>query len=187
MRASSLPTRVAHFSLYQRLLSQLSQLKDTGFGWTSKNAHDRIVIFSERIETLNWLQQQMKADFGFKDNELALLHGQLTDTEQQNLVERFGRQDDPIRLLLCSDVAAEGLNLHYFCHCLIHFDLPWSLMVYQQRNGRVDRYGQAFQPQIIYLFTETTVEKIRGDLRILEILEKKMIRPTSIWVIRPVF
>ena len=161
---------VAHFSKYQRLLTQL---KDTGFGWNGKNADDRIVIFSERIETLNWLQQQIKADFGFKDNELALLHGQLTDTEQQNLVERFGRKDDPIRLLLCSDVASEGLNLHYFCHRLIHFDLPWSLMVFQQRNGRVDRYGQAFQPQIIYLFTETAVEKIRGDLRILEILEKK--------------
>jgi hypothetical protein len=46
-------------------------------------------------------------------------------------------------------------------------------MVFQQRNGRVDRYGQAFQPQIVYLFTETDVEKIRGDLRILEILERK--------------
>src|SRR5262249_10936660 len=53
------------------------------------------------------------------------------------------------RLLLCSDVASEGLNLHYFCHRLIHFDLPWSLMVFQQRNGRVDRYGQAQAPQIL--------------------------------------
>jgi SNF2 family DNA or RNA helicase len=77
------------------------------------------------------------------------------------------------RLLLCSDVASEGLNLHYFCHRLIHFDLPWSLMVFQQRNGRVDRYGQAQAPQILYLFTATQVKKIRGDLRILEILQQK--------------
>jgi hypothetical protein len=76
-------------------------------------------------------------------------------------------------VLLCSDVASEGLNLHYFCHRLIHFDLPWSLMVFQQRNGRVDRYGQAQEPQILYLFTATHVEKIRGDLRILEILQQK--------------
>ena len=97
----------------------------------------------------------------------------MADTEQQQLVERFGRLDDPLRILLCSDVASEGLNLHYFCHRLVHFDLPWSLMVFQQRNGRVDRYGQKHQPKIVYLFTETVNEKIKGDLRILEILEKK--------------
>jgi superfamily II DNA/RNA helicase len=101
------------------------------------------------------------------------MHGQLSDTEQQDIVERFGRREDPLRVLLCSDVASEGLNLHYFCHRLIHFDLPWSLMVFQQRNGRVDRYGQAQEPQILYLFTATQVEKIRGDLRILEILQQK--------------
>ncbi len=78
-----------------------------------------------------------------------------------------------MRLLLCSDVASEGLNLHYCCHRLMHFDLPWSLMVFQQRNGRVDRYGQAQEPQILYLFTATQVEQIRGDLRILEILQQK--------------
>ena len=86
---------------------------------------------------------------------------------------RFGRQDDDTRVLLCSDVASEGLNLHYFCHRLVHFDLPWSLMVFQQRNGRVDRYGQTIQPRISYLFTNTNVERIKGDLRILEILKKK--------------
>jgi hypothetical protein len=97
----------------------------------------------------------------------------MSDTEQQDIVERFGRKDDPIRVLLCSDVASEGLNLHYFCHRLIHFDLPWSLMVFQQRNGRVDRYGQRHQPRITYLFTETAVERVKGDLRILEILQTK--------------
>ena len=78
----------------------------------------------------------------------------MPDTEQQDLVDRFGRQEDPVRILLCSDVASEGLNLHYFCHRLVHFDLPWSLMVFQQRNGRVDRYGQKHKPQIVYLFTQ---------------------------------
>jgi superfamily II DNA/RNA helicase len=115
----------------------------------------------------------LASDFSLKATQIATLHGQLPDTEQQELVESFGRLDDPIRVLLCSDVASEGLNLHHFCHRLIHFDLPWSLMVFQQRNGRVDRYGQKQRPDIIYLFTETDVERIRGDLRILEILQKK--------------
>ncbi len=158
------------FSKYQRLLEQL---RSEEFGWQAHNAADRLVIFSERIETLRWLEKQLASDLKLRPNQLAVLHGQMPDTEQQELVDRFGRLDDPIRVLLCSDVASEGLNLHYFCHRLVHFDLPWSLMVFQQRNGRVDRYGQKHQPRIVYLFTQTLNEKIRGDLRILEILQAK--------------
>ena len=131
------------------------------------------MIFSERLETLRWLKAQLTADLGMGPNEVEILEGQMSDTEQTAIVERFGRLDDKIPVLLCSDVASEGLNLHYFCHRLIHFDLPWSLMIFQQRNGRVDRYGQRLQPRIVYLFTDTTVEKIKGDLRILEILQTK--------------
>jgi superfamily II DNA or RNA helicase len=160
----------ASFSKYQRLLAEL---RDATFGWTPNDASDRLVVFSERIETLRWLSEQLSSDLGLRPDQVATLHGQMTDTEQQELVDRFGRLDDPIRVLLCSDVASEGLNLHFYCHRLIHFDLPWSLMVFQQRNGRVDRYGQKHQPLIIYLFTATDVEKVRGDLRILEILQKK--------------
>ncbi|OWJ63526.1 helicase [Paraburkholderia caledonica] len=158
------------FSKYQRLLEQL---RSDEFGWQPRNADDRLVIFSERIDTLEWLQRQLTVDLQLKSNQLDVLHGGLPDTDQQSLVERFGRREDSLRVLLCSDVASEGLNLHYFCHRLVHFDLPWSLMVFQQRNGRVDRYGQKHQPNILYLFTETVNEKIRGDLRILEILQAK--------------
>ena len=160
----------AHFSKYQRLLTLL---RDATYGWSASNADDRLVIFSERIETLNFLNERLIAALGLKQSQLATLHGGLGDTEQQELVERFGRREDSLRVLLCSDVASEGINLHYFCHRLIHFDLPWSLMVFQQRNGRIDRYGQTKQPLITYLLTDTTVEKIRGDMRILEVLERK--------------
>ncbi len=158
------------FSKYQRLLAQL---KSPDFAWSANDASDRLVIFSERIETLRWLKQQLIKDLKLKPEQLEVLDGQMSDTDQQALVERFGRLDDPIRVLLCSDVASEGLNLHYFCHRLVHFDLPWSLMVFQQRNGRVDRYGQKHQPHILYLFTETLNEQIKGDFRILEILQRK--------------
>ena len=164
------------FSKYQRLKLHLQSAE---FGWQVKHAEDRLVIFSERIETLRWLREHLTVDFKLKSNQIELLHGQMADTEQQELVERFGRLDDPLRILLCSDVASEGLNLHYFCHRLVHFDLPWSLMVFQQRNGRVDRYGQKHQPHIIYLFTDAANEKIKGDLRILEILERKDEQATS--------
>ena len=163
-------TSATSFSKYQRLLQHL---RSADFGWQIDNASDRLVIFSERIETLHWLQKQLTADLRTKPRQLEVLHGGMTDTEQQDLVERFGRLDDPLCVLLCSNVASEGLNLHYFCHRLVHFDLPWSLMVFQQRNGQVDRYGQKHQPQIVYLFTETVNERVKGDWRILEILERK--------------
>ena len=160
----------SQFSKYQRLQEHL---QSAAFGWQVKHAEDRLVIFSERIETLRWLREHLARDFKLKPDQLEVLHGQMADTEQQELVERFGRLEDPVRILLCSDVASEGLNLHYFCHRLVHFDLPWSLMVFQQRNGRVDRYGQKQRPQIIHFFTETVNETIKGDLRILEILQQK--------------
>lgn len=158
------------FSKFQCLVKHL---KSTAFNWQPSDSADRLVIFSERIETLRWLQESLPKAAGLKSAQLEILHGGMTDTEQQDLVDRFGRKDDPMRVLLCSDVASEGLNLHYFCHRLVHFDLPWSLMVFQQRNGRVDRYGQTHQPRIVYLHTETNVERIKGDLRILEILQTK--------------
>lgn len=161
-----------HFSRYQRLLRLL---RSQDFAWDVSDANDRLVIFSERIDTLEWLKRQLTADLKLKTGQLEVLHGGagMTDTEQQKLVERFGRLEDPIRILLCSDVASEGLNLHYFCHRLVHFDLPFSLMVFQQRNGRVDRYGQKHQPHIVYLFTEAQTERIKGDLRTYEILQRK--------------
>jgi hypothetical protein len=161
---------VSSFSKFQRLVRHL---KDPQFAWRPADLADRMVIFSERIETLNWLRSNLPVAVGLKQDQFEVLHGGMTDTEQQELVDRFGRADDPVRVLLCSDVASEGLNLHYFSHRLVHFDLPWSLMVFQQRNGRVDRYGQKQQPRIVYLFTETQVDRVKGDLRILEILQAK--------------
>lgn len=159
-----------HFSRYQQLVELL---KSPNWKWDHSRPDDRIVIFSERLDTLSWLKDNLPAAVGIATEKVVVLDGSMSDTEQQVIVDRFGRQEDPIRVLLCSDVASEGLNLHYFCHRLIHFDLPWSLMVFQQRNGRVDRYGQKHQPLISYLYTDTTVEKIKGDFRILEILQEK--------------
>jgi superfamily II DNA or RNA helicase len=172
----------AHFSKYQRLLRALRDADtdtdtnaDSGPGarWSGQDSRDRLVIFSERIETLKWLHAQLPAALRLKDDAFAVLDGGLSDIEQQAIVERFGQEHDPLRVLLCSDVASEGLNLHYFCHRLMHFDLPWSPMVFQQRNGRVDRFGQTQQPRIDYLLTESRIDSIKGDLRVIEVLVSK--------------
>ena len=158
------------FSKYQRLLALLRDKKE--FGWSPKKKDDRLVIFSERIETLRFLRDSLKSDLGLKDDQVALLHGG-SDVDQQAIVEDFGKDNAKVRVLLASDVASEGLNLHFLCHRLIHFDVPWSLMVFAQRNGRIDRYGQEQPPQIVYLTTVAANAKVRGDLRILELLTER--------------
>lgn len=159
-----------NFSKYREFLGLLNS-KD--FGWKKSDTDDRLVIFSERIETLNWLQVQLQQDLKLKDDAIQILHGGMSDIEQQSIVEAFGKPESKLRVLLCSDVASEGINLHYLSHRLVHFDLPWSLMVFQQRNGRVDRYGQEQTPIITYLIAQSSNPTVKGDQRILEILKEK--------------
>ncbi len=159
------------FSKYQALLAAIREGKP--FRWKADDPEDRLVIFTERIATLEWLKQHLIEDLALRPGQVETLHGGMSDIDQQRIVEDFGNSLKPVRLLICSDVASEGINLHYKCHRLIHFDIPWSLMVFAQRNGRVDRYGQAHAPQIVYLVTESANATIRGDTRILEVLIEK--------------
>ncbi len=141
--------------------------------WDPRPPENRLVIFTERIETLRFLAKHLPTDLKLKADAVATLIGSDPDVDQQSIVERFGRDNDPIRLLIATDVASEGINLHYLCHRLVHYDIPWSLLTFQQRNGRIDRYGQTRQPLITYLVTRSEVDGIRGDLRILELLTEK--------------
>lgn len=164
--------RPGDFSKYQSLVKLIRDKKE-GFGWSGRDTTDRLVIFTERIETLKFLCENLKKDLKLKDKQVEILHGTMSDVEQQRVVEAFGQEESPVRILIASDLAAEGINLHYLSHRLIHFDIPWSLMVFQQRNGRVDRYGQTKQPQIAYLMTRAHNPDIKGDMRILEVLIEK--------------
>lgn len=159
----------SQFSKYQLLLETIrSDLK-----WKANNSDDRLVIFTESIKTLEFLHQQLLADLKIKPEQVATLRGDQGDTVLMETVEAFGKQQSPLRLLICSDVASEGINLHHLSHKMVHFDIPWSLMVFQQRNGRIDRYGQKHVPQIRYLLTEANEPQINGDMRVLEVLINK--------------
>ena len=158
------------FSRYQELLKLLNSPE---YAWDRHATDDRLVIFTERIETMKYLAQHLREDLGMKEDAVQEISGGMSDEQQQKIVEDFGRTESPIRILVASDVASEGLNLHYLSHRLIHFDIPWSLMVFQQRNGRIDRYGQKKKPDIRYMVIESNNKRIKGDVRILEILVQK--------------
>jgi ERCC4-related helicase len=151
--------------------SETAKLKELGcyldsIGWNGKTER-RVIIFSERIRTLEVLRDFLVARYKLKDNAWRLFHAGLPDTEQMQIVEDFGKQDAPVRVLLATDVASEGVNLHFFCNHLVHFDIPWSLITLEQRNGRIDRYGQEKTPHIVYLVTQGKAEGIKDDLAIL--------------------
>ena len=76
-------------------------------------------------------------------------------------------------MLITGDLACEGVNLHEQCHELIHYDIPWSLIRIEQRNGRIDRYGQRHPPQITTLLLNPETEAFSGDLRVLSRLIEK--------------
>ena len=158
------------FMRYQKLLALL---RSREYAWSPTATDDRVVIFTERIETMKYLADQLRKDLKMNDKQIVEISGGMTDKEQQEIVENFGRSESPIRILVASDVASEGLNLHYLSHRLIHFDIPWSLMVFQQRNGRIDRYGQQKRPDIRYMLIESDNKRIKGDMRIIEILITK--------------
>lgn len=158
---------------FSRYTTLLNLLKSKEYGWTPSKNNDRLVIFTERIETMKYLAENIKKDMNLSEKQVEVLHGGMSDKELQRIVDEFGRTESPIRVIVASDVASEGINLHYLSHRLIHFDIPWSLMVFQQRNGRVDRYGQQEQPDIRYMLIDSDHPKIKGDARIMEILVQK--------------
>ncbi|GAA3956510.1 DEAD/DEAH box helicase [Streptomyces marokkonensis] len=153
----------------------LEQLREIGVGPKSAT---RVVVFSERVQTLEWLARTVPLALGFKgkaaQQAARVMHGGLSDEQQMQCVEDFGLADTPVRILFTGDVASEGVNLHRQCHQLVHYDVPWSLIRIEQRNGRIDRYGQPHQPQFRALILTSSVDGAKDDTLVSErLLERE--------------
>ncbi len=139
---------------FPKLRRLLDELRAVGF--TGKPDSRRVVIFSERIATLDLLEKAIAEAFGITSPREVIGRfdaSELSDVQQREVVESFGRTQSTMRILLASDAASEGVNLHYHCAQLFHFDIPWSLIRLTQRNGRIDRFGQKQEPNLHYLMT----------------------------------
>ncbi len=143
-------------SKLEELRRTLAALRDQGFG--------QAMVFTQYTDTMEFLRRHLAAAepglrimcFSGRGGEVADDAGGWRRVSRDEVKRRF--REGAADLLLCTDAAAEGLNFQ-FCGALVNYDMPWNPMRVEQRIGRIDRLGQAFEAvQIANLHYEDTVE-----------------------------
>ncbi|HUY46013.1 MAG TPA: DISARM system SNF2-like helicase DrmD, partial [Streptosporangiaceae bacterium] len=104
---------------------------------------ERVIVFTEYRDTQRWLHERL-IGAGFPAERIKLLYGGQDEDEREQIKSVFQESPDldPVRILLATDAASEGINLQAYCHQLLHWEIPWNPNRLEQRNGRIDRHGQ---------------------------------------------
>jgi hypothetical protein len=115
-------------------------------------AGERLLIFTEYADTKDWLERRVRELIAGSDQaeaRLATFHGGIGDERREAIKRSFNSPPDadPLRILIATDAAREGVNLQNHCKRLVHFDVPWNPGRMEQRNGRIDRTLQR-APQV---------------------------------------
>jgi len=112
-----------------KLLEHLNLLVKEGF---------KPVVFCRYIATAHYLATFLRGKF--KDATVKAVTGELTPSEREAAVEELG--DTEKRILVATDCLSEGINLQGLFTSVVHYDLSWNPTRHEQREGRVDRFGQ---------------------------------------------
>jgi superfamily II DNA or RNA helicase len=131
----------------------------------------RIIVFTEYRATQKWLHDLLAAEGLAEQGRLLTMYGgmPLDDRERIKAAFQADPEESPVRILLATDAASEGINLQNHCWQLVHYEIPWNPNRMEQRNGRVDRHGQKSPEVHIYHFVGAGFDAIRpghspGDL-----------------------
>ncbi|HEX5751047.1 MAG TPA: DISARM system SNF2-like helicase DrmD [Archangium sp.] len=111
----------------------------------------RVILFTEYRATQKWLHEILASrDFG--GDRLALIFGGMDPKERETIKAAFQAdpRESPVRILLATDAASEGIDLQNHCNLLVHIEIPYNPNVMEQRNGRVDRHGQKQSEVVIW-------------------------------------
>jgi len=121
------------------ILAWLEEHLRPGGQWNEK----RVILFTEYRATHSWLHNLL-ASHGYGGDRLMFLHGSMKQDDREVVKAAFQAHPDvsPVRILLATDAASEGIDLQNHCNYLIHVEIPWNPNVMEQRNGRIDRHGQ---------------------------------------------
>lgn len=120
------------------------------------HSQEKVVIFTEFRHTLDLLERVLTHN-GY-GSMILTYHGATPPAEREEKRQAF-LNDPRARIFLGTDAASEGINLHKSCNILIHVEVPWNPNRYEQRNGRIDRYGQRQQPEVFLLVASGSVEQ----------------------------
>jgi len=135
----------------------------------------RLLIFTEWEATRRYIERKLKAAIAGTDQadaRIAFYTGDVqSQAKREELKRAFNAPPDkhPLRVLIATDAAREGINLQRHCHDLVHFDLPWNPSKLEQRNGRIDR---KLQPSP-YVTCRHFVFPQRPEDRVLDALVRK--------------
>jgi SNF2 family DNA or RNA helicase len=130
--------------------------------------HQKLVIFTEHRDTLNYLQVRIATLLG-RASAVVMIHGGMGREERMKAQESF-KHDPEVQVLLATDAAGEGINLQR-AHLMVNYDLPWNPSRLEQRFGRIHRIGQT---EVCHLWNLVAEETREGDVyrRLLEKLEQ---------------
>jgi superfamily II DNA/RNA helicase len=121
----------------------------------SGHPDEKVIVFSEYADTVESIVTHLEMH-GYSGQVVQLTGDTGNRKERTKALLRFASAES--RILVATDVAGEGLNLQEHCHHLVHFELPWNPNRMEQRNGRIDRYGQKKAPVIAFLYAEDSYE-----------------------------
>ena len=129
---------------------KLQALKNALDELNTKHPNEKILIFTEYFDTLDYLEQKVTA-WGYS---VSVIHGKMPHEKRIVAQEEFRNKT---QLLIATEAAGEGINLQ-FCHLMINYDLPWNPNRLEQRMGRIHRYGQQREVYVINLVASDTRE-----------------------------
>ncbi|MCU0293324.1 MAG: DEAD/DEAH box helicase [Thermoanaerobaculaceae bacterium] len=110
---------------------------------------EKVIVFTEYLDSLRAIGDRIEQSPSLR-GRYKVMKGGMSGPQRLKAQEAF--ESPEISVLLATDAASEGLNLQRACRRVIHLELPWNPNRLEQRNGRVDRYGQEREPIIRYLF-----------------------------------
>lgn len=138
-------------------------------------SNERVVVFTEYAHTVDWLTRVLRQK-GYADDRLAVIQGSTSPEDREYIRSQFTADPprEPVRVLLATDAAGEGIDLQAHCHRLVNFDIPFNPSRLEQRIGRIDRYGQTEEPQIYHFMPVSDSSTYASDLRFMEIIARKV-------------